>query len=112
MLSNFPDFGDGSGPDALYLDPLTSSLYGTSGFTNYNNAAGCGVFFQLAPPTTGSGPWNYSILHTFIGENDGCAPDGNLDRDSSGNYYGVTGSGGMANGNNGFGYGTVFEITP
>jgi uncharacterized repeat protein (TIGR03803 family) len=111
ILYDFSNVGDGSGPNALYLDPTTSSLYGTNGFTNYNSA-GCGVFFQLAPPTTKNGPWNYGILHTFMGLNDGCVPDGNLVRDSSGNYYGVTGSGGMPNGNNGSGFGTVFEVTP
>jgi uncharacterized repeat protein (TIGR03803 family) len=108
---DFPNYGDGSGPNALYLDQKSRNLYGTTAFTSGWDAQ-CGVAFELAQPTTAGGPWTYSILHAFAGLNDGCSPYGNLVRDGAGKFYGVTASGGMPSQNNGYGYGAVFELTP
>jgi uncharacterized repeat protein (TIGR03803 family) len=46
----------------------------------------------------------YAVLHTFKGGNDGVGPGARLLRDSAGNLYGTTDTGGSFNG------GTVFKI--
>jgi len=49
---------------------------------------------------------SHSVLYSFIGNDGGLAPDGNLIQASDGNFYGTTGAGGTSNN------GTVFEVTP
>jgi len=48
----------------------------------------------------------YEVLHRFAGDADGLNPFGGLVRDSAGNLYGTTVSGGTGTG------GTIFKITP
>jgi uncharacterized repeat protein (TIGR03803 family) len=48
----------------------------------------------------------YQVLHRFAGDTDGMIPFGGLTRDSAGNLYGTTISGGAGTG------GTIFKITP
>ncbi|MGA3213873.1 MAG: Ig-like domain-containing protein, partial [Terriglobales bacterium] len=67
---------------------------------------GCGVAFELRPPSGGSGPWTETVLHTFTGGSDGSEPEASLIFDSHGNLYGTTGAGGADI------YGVVFELTP
>jgi uncharacterized repeat protein (TIGR03803 family) len=47
---------------------------------------------------------HFRVLHNFSGSPDGANPNGTLIRDASGNFYGVTNSGGAYN------YGTIFKI--
>jgi uncharacterized repeat protein (TIGR03803 family) len=79
------------------------SLYGTaSGGGLYN----VGTVFELTPE--GNGTWNESVLYAFNDDgNDAYTPLAGLVRDSSGNLYGTTYTGGSASG-----LGTVFELTP
>src|SRR5450755_1786014 len=50
-----------------------------------------------------------TVLHTFTGGPDGANPQGELIRDSAGNLYGTTRSGGDTSSES-FGCGTVFKI--
>lgn len=79
-------------------------------YTNasYNAVFGgaCGSALRLQPPPTRPAsiltPWNGTLLHTYVGRDDGC-PTGNLLLDAAGNVYGVTQNGGA-------GGGSVFEL--
>ena len=63
-----------------------------------------GAVSQYSP--SGSG-WAFNLLHCFEGaDNDGEFPSGGLLMDSSGNLYGTTNAGGVANA------GVVFLLTP
>ena len=85
-------------------------LYGTS-FQGGDSAEG--TVFQLQPPTTASGPWTESVLHSFADNSDGAQPNGNVIFDRAGNLYGTTSrGGGMGTNSCGGGCGTVYELTP
>lgn len=85
----------------------------TTGFT-----AGCGVIYELAPPTASDTKWRSAIIYNFAGLPDGGLPVSTL-LIEGGNLYGVAPGGGdegfcrvtvdqvIANG-----CGTVFELTP
>jgi uncharacterized repeat protein (TIGR03803 family) len=102
---------DGAGPLAgLTIDSL-GNLYGTTQYGG--NAAcefGCGVVFELSPPSVQGGAWSYTNLHTFcLGDTcaDGLNPRyGPLRLDRAGNLYGTTEYGGTK------GYGVVYELSP
>src|SRR5271169_483841 len=51
----------------------------------------CGEVFEL---TQNSGTWTQTTLYTFQGGTDGAQPASGLIRDSAGNLYGTTSSGG------------------
>jgi uncharacterized repeat protein (TIGR03803 family) len=89
---------DGSTPWAGLVRDSSGNLYGT---TYYGGTGGAGVVFK----TTSTG--TTTILHSFAGGNsDGAYPSfGSLVRDSSGNLYGTTYSGGTG------GEGVVFKTT-
>jgi uncharacterized repeat protein (TIGR03803 family) len=103
----------GSPTGALVLDQA-GNLYGMTSYGGQYcpyvvNVMGCGVVFELSPPSTGGG-WTYSVLYSFcsVGEfcEDGGVPLDPLTLDESGNLYGTTELGG---GNEA---GTVFELSP
>jgi uncharacterized repeat protein (TIGR03803 family) len=88
-------------------------FYGT---TLNGGRDGMGTVFRL----TGDGIW--TTLYSFSGSrqgniwfssgSDGDEPHGGLVEGADGNFYGTTLYGGYTNLNNGFGYGTVFRMTP
>jgi len=86
---------DGGFPVASLTADSAGNLYGTTFFGGPSNL---GVVFMLAPSGT------YTILHGFSGSPDGSEPEAALIRDSAGNLYGTTSSGGVS------GWGTVFKI--
>jgi|HubBroStandDraft_6_1064221.scaffolds.fasta_scaffold01629_1 uncharacterized repeat protein (TIGR03803 family) len=89
---------DGINPDAGLIVDNAGNLYGTTSATN-TFAGGFGAVFKL----TASG--NESLLHIFTGyPADGAGPIAGLLRDSSGNLYGTTLSGGSYN------CGTIFKL--
>lgn len=92
---------DGKSPQAGLIFDAAGDLYGT---TFYGGTGGGGTVFEL---TLGSSGWTESILHNFLGGNDGAAPEANLVFDATGNLYGTTMGGG-----NPTGAGTVFKLTP
>jgi uncharacterized repeat protein (TIGR03803 family) len=101
LLYSFSDASDGASPVGGLIMDGSGNLYGTalSGGPSKH-----GTVFVLEP--TGSGSYTESILYTFTGGSDGGAPVGGMIRDSSGNLYGTTSSGGGSN------VGTVFELVP
>ncbi|MFZ0731195.1 MAG: choice-of-anchor tandem repeat GloVer-containing protein [Candidatus Sulfotelmatobacter sp.] len=70
-------------------------LYGT---TFAGGTVGCGTVFKIS--TSG----NFKSIYSFAGGTDGCNPQASVIRDSAGNLYGTTESGGASN------VGTVFKI--
>ena len=71
--------------------------------------AGCGLIFQLSPPTNGQTLWTETILYAFTGGTDGEYPRDGLVQDGQGNLFGTTVSSGLCGGG---GCGTVFELSP
>jgi uncharacterized repeat protein (TIGR03803 family) len=73
----------------------------------YDVIAGCGIVFELTPPSTPGGVWTETILHSFSGQDgDGATPLAALTLSSNGVLYGTTSQGGTA------GRGTVFSLVP
>ena len=88
---------DGQAPDAALLQDSKGNLYGT---TFDGGLYGFGAVFTV----NSSG--QERVLYNFTGAGDGANPHSTLLRDSKGNLYGTTESGGA------HGYGTVFKIAP
>jgi len=109
LLYTFTGGSDGGVPYAGLLADGQGHLYGTA--QQYADGsctlgyAGCGTVFELTPTEAG---WNFKVLHTFHGGEDGANPSSSLVFDSNGNLYGTTVSGGTGCG--GYGCGTVFEL--
>jgi len=106
VLYSFQGAGDGSDPSALALDSQ-GNLYGTTKFggilaCNPNN--GCGTVFKLTPNS--SGEWTETVLHGFVGGDDGVFPSVAVTFDRAGNLYGTTADGGSNS------FGTVYELSP
>lgn len=80
---------DGRSPLGLLRD-TTGNLYGTTflGGSTACGGNGCGVIFET--DTSGK----ETVLHSFAASADGWYPSGTLLRDSAGNFYGITVSGG------------------
>jgi len=116
VLYSFTGGTDGGFPDARLLFDKSGNLYSTTwigGDLAGCNVAyyGCGVVFELTPPSGDSGAWTETVLHSFAGGADGDYPWAGLIFDSKGNLYGET-SGYDPFTDSFFGYGTVFELTP
>jgi uncharacterized repeat protein (TIGR03803 family) len=92
---------DGGGPMSNLILDGKGNLYGT---TPGGGTYGAGAIFKLSPT---SGGWTETILYSFTGGADGSSPLGTLLRDSAGNLYGTTYTGGV-----GAVSGVVFELTP
>jgi uncharacterized repeat protein (TIGR03803 family) len=104
VLYSFTGQTDGAWPsDGLVID-TAGNLYGTTyekGSSSCNNGGGCGTLFEVS--SSGA----FSVLHTFTGApSDGNGPTATLLRDSAGNLYGTTVSGGTDNN------GAIFKLTP
>jgi uncharacterized repeat protein (TIGR03803 family) len=100
VLHNFTGT-DGESPEAGLTLDAAGNLYGT---TSAGGASGFGVVFKLDP--TGQ----ETVLYSFTGGTDGGAPFGVMVRDSEGNLFGTTNSGGDLSTGFGFGVGVVFEV--
>ena len=121
MLYSFTGGTDGGFPYAGLIFDKRGNLYGTTltggdvtgcNVEQYGVYAGCGVVFELTPPSGGSGAWTETVLHSFTGDADGAFPWSGLIFDSKGNLYGDTsGVDSMTQGVTS-GYGTVFKLTP
>jgi len=117
VLLGFPGPPGGAAPMAGVVSE-GGSLFGTT-YSGGDEGCddGCGVVFELTPPTASGGAWTETTLHTF-GEvpGDGMFPMAPLTIGSGGalygtTYYGGTGvcytSGGLTSG-----CGTVFQLAP
>lgn len=100
---------DGAVPEAGLVADRAGNLYGTAaigGVTSCGGDPGCGVAFKLAPNGA------YTVLHQFLGGDDGVLPQAPLIADGSGNLYGTTarGGGGGPCPHDPVGCGTVFAL--
>ena len=94
---------EGNYPQAGLVQGADGDFYGT---TAYGGANGYGTVFKITPAGT------LTILHDFDGT-DGANPWAGLVQGADGNLYGTTIYGGTSgSGCTGFGFGTVFIITP
>ena len=96
---------DGSIPLSGLIRDEAGNLYGATqlgGDLSCYDGAGCGVIFKFDPAG------NLTVLHAFAGYPDDGAEGtyGNLVRDSAGNLYGATPSGGA------FNAGTIYKLSP
>jgi len=107
---SFPNSAlNGAAPFGGLIRDMAGNLYSTTAGGGPKNG---GTVFELTP--TGGGGWTYSLLYGFnyLGT-DGSSPYAGVIIDSSGNLFGTTFFGGTRLGTcDGFGCGTVFEITP
>lgn len=94
----------------LVLDSA-GNVYGTTVDGGANKSAcagaGCGVVFELSPPSNG-GLWTETVLYSFCSQPncaDGANPEASVIFDSAGNLYGTTENGGD------LGIGAVFELS-
>jgi uncharacterized repeat protein (TIGR03803 family) len=85
-----------------------TTSYGGGGNCTFNVYTGCGMIYQLTPPTQTGGAWTENIIWQFQGGTDGAIPGGLLLR--NGRLYGATGTGGTGACTGGCGY--LFELTP
>jgi uncharacterized repeat protein (TIGR03803 family) len=89
----------------LACGPLVSDklgiLYGT---TAGNGADILSTVFQLVPQPGGG--WIETVLHDFVGSQDGKGPHGGVIFGMDGALYGTTGGGGSS------GHGTVYQVVP
>jgi uncharacterized repeat protein (TIGR03803 family) len=93
VLYSFTGGADGGSPKAGVIRDSAGNLYGTTasgGDSTACNGYGCGVVYKL--DATG----HETVLYSFKGGADGVGPGGVI-RDSAGNLYGTTGSGGTGN---------------
>jgi len=91
---------DGASPYSGLVRDSAGRLYGTTYFI--------GTVFVLMPSKSG---WTFSSLYGFDKFIGGAYPYGGLTIDASGNLYGTTSLGGLTGCNNGYGCGTVFELS-
>lgn len=102
LLYSFKGPGDGGWPYAGVIMDSSGNLYGTTYYGGAGGLYGSGVVFELV---NSSGVFSERVLYSFANSNgDGTNPAGGLVRDSLGNLYGTTYSGG------GNYSGTVFEL--
>jgi uncharacterized repeat protein (TIGR03803 family) len=92
---------DGGNPEAGLTLDAEGNIYGTA---SAGGASGFGVVFKI--DSTGQ----ETVLYSFTGGTDGGAPFGVMARDSEGNLFGTTNSGGDLSTGFGFGAGVVFEL--
>ncbi|HEY2444645.1 MAG TPA: choice-of-anchor tandem repeat GloVer-containing protein [Rhizomicrobium sp.] len=97
VLYSFPNGSGGSEPTALVMDKA-GNLWGT---TIAGGISG-GVIFKILTSKD-----KEKLIHTFEGSpDDGCAPEGAMVVDNSGDFFGTTFGCGK------HGFGTVFELMP
>jgi uncharacterized repeat protein (TIGR03803 family) len=92
--------GDGNNPYGGLAMDSNGNLYGTA---LNGGSSNLGAFYKL---TKHGKTWKETILHSFVGANDGNQPTGNPYMDAKGRLYGMTQTGGKSN------LGVVYRITP
>lgn len=109
ILHSFGASGDGTFPKYNVIFDGAGNLYGTTqdgGGNGTCNYGGCGIVYELSPPSTG-GSWTETILHRFPAyAKDGSGPNSGLFPSKEGALFGVTGSGGVG------GSGAVYRVIP
>jgi uncharacterized repeat protein (TIGR03803 family) len=104
ILEAFPSSGiNGVTPlDGLTLDAF-GNLWGTAQSGGSTNN---GTLFRISPRRGLPDQWTFAVKYSFMGNDDGIAPQTTVAVDSAGNAYGTTLDGGTAN------MGTIYEFVP
>jgi hypothetical protein len=113
ILYEFLGGAAGSNPTSGVVTGPGGVLYGTTpeGGGTGCFGPGCGVLYQLTPPSVSGGSWTESILHTFTGGADGQTPYSSPAIDSTGVLYGFA-YGGSGTACSGAGCGVVYQYIP
>ena len=112
VLHSFTAGTDGAVPTGDLVRDSAGNLYGMTanggggGLCGFTNDGGCGTVYKVDP--TGV----ETVLYRFSGGTDGAVPDAGLNRDTAGNFYGTTNTGGNLACPFVFGCGTVFKLDP
>lgn len=105
-------FGDGANPNGGLVFDSEGAIYGTTYFGGNNQkgvceggsgGTGCGIVFEVSPPTKDGGAWTKKLIHQFDAK-DGANPAAGVIFDGNGNLYGTT-SAGLPGG-----FGLIFEL--
>jgi uncharacterized repeat protein (TIGR03803 family) len=105
-------FGDGANPNGGLVLDSKGAVYGTTYYGGNNvkgqcqggtSGTGCGVVFELTPPSQNGGKWTRKVLHQFDGK-DGANSSAGVVFDRHGNLYGTTVGGPGGNG-------LIFQLT-
>jgi uncharacterized repeat protein (TIGR03803 family) len=92
--------GDGNNPYGGLAMDGKGNLYGT---VLNGGSSNLGAFYKL---TKHGKIWKETVLHSFVGANDGSQPTGNPYVDAKGRLYGMAETGGKSN------LGIVYRVTP
>ncbi len=106
VLYNFGGAPNDGGAPTAVSSGAGGVLYGT---TSAGGSLNMGTVYALTPPASG-GAWSETVLHNFLGGNDGATPFGGVAIGTGGLFYGVTDNGGT--GACFDGCGTVYSMTP
>jgi hypothetical protein len=112
VLHSFAGGTDGANPNGGLVLDKKGVIYGTTQIggnqdCNFGHGeVGCGIVFELLPPTTKGRAWGENVIHRFTGGNDGAGPDGDLIFDAKGSLYGTAATGGSRLN------GVVFRLSP
>jgi hypothetical protein len=111
-LYAFVGGSDGANPASGVVIGAGGVLYGATpeGGGTECSGIGCGVLYQLTPPSAG-GNWAEAIVHSFTGGSDGQAPYNPPTVGPGGALYGVAG-GGTGTSCSGGGCGVVYQYVP
>jgi uncharacterized repeat protein (TIGR03803 family) len=105
---------DGREPMASLVFDGKGNLYGTTSFggdQNCETPIGCGVVFELSPPSSPGDPWTDTVLHIFVASVQGINPDSALILNKTGALLGITSYGGTFDGGT-FDGGVLFGLQP
>jgi hypothetical protein len=110
-LHKFTAADDGAEPGGHMVFDSAGALYGATawggnGCSLHRSHVGCGIVYQLVPPSTQGAQWTENILYEFTRQDDGAFPAGGVFFDSTGMLHGCTAGAGKYEG------GTLYELTP
>jgi uncharacterized repeat protein (TIGR03803 family) len=103
VIYSFKGMPDGSGPTAAPVQDKQGNLYLSTGG---GGTSDWGSVVKIDPNG------KESVLHSFVGGNDGIEPTAGLLMDAAGNLYGTTYWGGNNDCYGGYGCGVVYELSP
>lgn len=107
IIYTFSDPSKGNNPIGPLVIGPSGSFFGAAQFggTGCTVQQGCGLVFELVPPSAGGG-WKETTIWAFQGGADGSNPMAGVVAGKSGVIYGTTTGGGA------FNKGTAFRLTP
>jgi len=104
VLHSFASGTDGANPGGGLVLDSKGAVYGTTPMggnqlCNFGNGKiGCGIAFELVPPTKKGGVWTEKFLHRFTDGNDGAGPAMGMVFDADSSLFGAAGGGAKGGG--------------